>query len=290
MAAGTALSILAMSSSFRSRFRSEPCSVLIPVGGSGRFGGAGVTSGYVHSLPFRMQVSQGASPPVLLHLILDLRHLWQAMLDRRGWRFAPFLFSAPGLPGLPPIMVAVDGGLLSSSAGRPCPRYPALATRRGGLLGSGWRPLGTRSDSWCGGGAAEGSGGSVGGSVARRTANASWYLRFGVDWAVVADAVEASSASDGSGGERIDWMRNWEAILTAAGVPRGDPQIRSRKTSAPRCAGAGQDEAGPSRDGLHVGGGGWRIPQELRATRATGKRRPLRLCLCVDFRAWRAKY
>jgi len=59
--------------------------------------------------------------------------------------------------------------------------------------------------------------------VDRDPEKASWYFRFGVEWDVVADAVEASSASDGSGGERMDWMRSWEAIVTAAGVSRGRP-------------------------------------------------------------------
>jgi hypothetical protein len=62
------------------------------------------------------------------------------------------------------------------------------------------------------GGASPGPGGA---------AKASWNLRFDVGLAVVA-VVGGSSASDGgSGGEMMDWMRNWEAIVTAVGSPQG---------------------------------------------------------------------
>lgn len=79
----------------------------------------------------------------------------------------------------------------------------------------------------------------------------------------------------------MDWMRNWEAILTAAGVPLGDPQIRSRETwcAAPRRA--GQGEAGPSRDGIHGGGGG---DGYRRAVGGTNKaRETTAFLLCLGF-------
>jgi hypothetical protein len=102
---------------------------------------------------------------------------------------------------------------------------------RGGLCGSGWRMLGRRSGGGWGRGGAGGSAGSMGASGAGGT-KASWYFRFGVGcWAKEGEA-EAASVSGGSGGERMDWMRSWEAIVTVGWVSRGDPLTQAQADEA----------------------------------------------------------
>lgn len=109
-------------------------------------------------------------------------------------------------------------------------RITPTAGGRGGLRGSGWRMLGKSSCGSWGWRGAGSSAGSMGASGAGAT-KASWNFRFGVDcWANDCVAA-AASASGGSGGERMDWMRSWEAIVTAGWVSRGDPltQTQSRQ-------------------------------------------------------------
>jgi hypothetical protein len=160
------------------------------------------------------------------------------MLDRNGVRLIPFLLSTPpGLPGLPAIIGAWTGDLLSSSAVVVMAaawfwvRTAPTTAGRGGLCGSGWRMLGRRSGGGWGRGGAGGSAGSMGASGAGGT-KASWYFRFGVGcWAKEGEA-EAASVSGGSGGERMDWMRSWEAIVTVGWFSRRDPLTQAQADEA----------------------------------------------------------
>ncbi|MEJ2418798.1 MAG: hypothetical protein P8Y45_18065 [Exilibacterium sp.] len=97
-----------------------------------------------------------------------------------------------------------------------------------------------------------GAGGSAGsiGAWGAGAAKASWNFLFGVGcWA------KAARASGGSGGERMDWMRSWEAIVTAGWVSRGDPltQTRERRQGLPWPHCAAQQQAAavgmPAREG-----------------------------------------
>ena len=55
-----------------------------------------------------------------------------------------------------------------------------------------------------------------GGSPETGTAKASLYFRFGAE-----SVGEVSSVSGGSAGERIDWIRSWDAIVPVVGSLKG---------------------------------------------------------------------
>src|SRR6516164_5239472 len=115
------------SSAFLIRFRSGPCSVLGPAGGSGLLGGSTATSGYLQSFPDFIQVSHGVCPPSLSHLILDFLQRRQAMLDRRGCFLTAFLSSAPPMVA---VRLAAPGSSWPTGGAVPGypPRTPAAVT------------------------------------------------------------------------------------------------------------------------------------------------------------------
>jgi hypothetical protein len=83
--------------------------------------------------------------------------------------------------------------------------------------------LGKRCGSGWGCGGAGGSAGSMGASGAGAV-KASWNFLFGMDCCCSNDGVAAADwASGGSGGERMDWMRRWEAIVTTGWVSQRTP-------------------------------------------------------------------
>lgn len=148
-----------------------------PVGGeSFRFGGGGTASGYWHWCPPLTHVSHGLLPPSLSHLIFDLRHRRQAMLDRIGC-----FIRDPLLPAFSSEVagVSLPGELSSPASGLYCSSCWAYQIDAGDV------------PSWA-------------------EDNSSSFLFEVIE--AFGDVLDSLSPS-GSVGESIDWMRSWEAIL-----------------------------------------------------------------------------